>query len=363
MDITKAEKNRAELWAEVQELRRQRGEIGQTFPELETAYAIREGTPHDAHVHKAGAPRQPGELTRRGFLEILGGAKLPADHNSSGRLELADWLAGPNNPLTARVMVNRIWHHLFGGGLVATTSDFGIRGSPPTHPELLDYLARRFMDEGWSIKQMHRLILSSAVYQRASTEATSNAEVDPDNEFLWRANRRRLDAEQIRDAILSFAGDLDLTPGQRHPFPHPMTYFYRQHEPFQETYKTNRRSVYMMQQRIRKNPYLDLFDGPDGNIPFAERRATTTTLQALYLMNAEELHDQCERIAMRMTAAGRVTAERVDWAYRTIFGRPAREVEIRRADEYLAAVGRSDHIAWTGYIRAMISSNEFMFVD
>ena len=141
-----------------------------------------------------------------------------------------------------------------------------------------------------------------------------------------------------------------------------MTYFFRQHEPFQETYETNRRSIYMMQQRIRKNPYLDLFDGPDGNIQFAERRATTTTLQALYLMNSEQLHGWADRIAEVIMTKDLTDEQRIDDLYRSVFGRPAKLEEIDQSRMYFAKSGR-DSPAWSGYVRAMLSSNEFMFID
>ena len=230
------------------------------------------------------------------------------------------------------------------------------------------------MEQGWSIKQMHRLIMSSRSYQLSSVDHPDNAAVDPDNRFLWRANRQRLDAEQIRDSILDIGDQLDLTIGDRQPFPHRLTYFYRQHEPFQEDYPTLRRSVYMMQPRIRKNLFLDLFDGPDGNIQFAERKATTTSLQGLYLMNSQFMHNQASLIADNLIAGTERLTDRVDWCYQRIFGRRPRTGELQRAELYvghatgmLAVRGFHDDTVhqrvWAGYIRGMISSNEFMFVD
>ena len=319
MDITKAEKGRAQLWTELEQIRAELAEVAKTFPNLEIAYAAREGKPQDVHVHKAGDPKKPGTLVRRGFLEILGGGSLPKEHAGSGRRQLAEWIVDPSNPLTARVMANRIWHHHFGRGLVATTSDFGVRGAAPTHPQLLDYLAGYFIEEGWSIKQMHRLMVSSRTYRLSSLDIPENTAVDPQNHLLWRANRQRLDAEQIRDSLLVFSDSLDRRVGHRHPFPHRLTYFFRQHEPFQESYASSLRSVYLMQPRIRKHEFLDLFDGPDGNIQFAERKQTTTSLQALYLMNSKFMHEQSDAIAARLLGLKSVDA-RVRWAYRTILG-------------------------------------------
>ncbi len=360
--ITTPGRNRAVVWDEILAIRAERAEFARTEPPLESAYAIVEGESKDAYIQAYGDPKSKGPTVRRGFLQILGGEKVPDGAKGSGRLLLANAITDADNPLTARVMVNRIWHHHFGAGLVKTTSDFGVRGSPPTHPELLDYLARYFIDSGWSVKQMHRLLANSRTYRQASLDVEANHAIEPRNELLWRANRRRLDAEQIRDSILTFSGDLDRSVGVRHPFPHRRTYFYRQHEPFTEEYSTNRRAVYMMQQRIQKNIYLDLFDGPDGNLPLSERRATTTTLQALFLMNSEFLHEQSNAAAERWMARTTGLQDFVRNAYETVFGRPATAEEIDRAKSFLASAGLADH-GWSGYLRAMLSSNEFLFVD
>lgn len=361
--ITTPGRNRIVVWAELQQLRAERAVFARTEPPLETAYAISEGVGKDAHIHQAGDPRSKGPEVRRGFLQILGGAKLPPAYEGSGRRLLADWIADEGNPLTARVMVNRIWHHHFGTGLVSTTSDFGVRGTPPTHPELLDYLARYFIDSGWSVKAMHRLIVHSRAYRQVSFDTGHNFDKDPQNQLVWRFNRRRLDAEQIRDSILAFSGELDRSRGGRHPFPHRRTYFYRQHEPFAEYFPTNRRSVYIMQGRIQKNPYLDLFDGPDGNLPMSERKATTTTLQALYLMNSEFVHEQAQAMAERWSADLPVRDDFLERATETIFARPPSPQDAEQAAGYFAAAGGTQERKRAGYLRAMLASNEFLFVD
>ena len=363
MLITTPGRNRIVVWDELQELRAERAVFARTEPPLETAYAISEGVGKDSHIHQAGDPRSKGPEVRRGFLQILGGAKLPPSYEGSGRRLLADWIADEGNPLTARVMVNRIWHHHFGTGLVNTTSDFGVRGTPPTHPELLDYLARYFIDSGWSVKAMHRLIVHSRAYRQVSSDTRHNFDKDPQNRLVWRFNRRRLDAEQIRDSILAFSGDLDLSKGGRHPFPHRRTYFYRQHEPFAEHFPTNRRSVYIMQGRIQKNPYLDLFDGPDGNLPMSERKATTTTLQALFLMNSEFMHEQAQAMAERWSAELPVRADFLERATETIFARPPSPQDAEQAASYFATASGTQEQKRAGYLRAMLASNEFLFVD
>jgi hypothetical protein len=176
----------------------------------EVAYGMAEGTPQEARLQLRGEPDRPGEVVPRGFVSALGGGALPAGTVGSGRLELANWLV--SHPLTARVMVNRIWQYHFGRGLVATPNDFGSRGVQPTHPELLEFLAAEFIRNGWSIKQMHRTIMQTAAYQRAAGEAVDYAAFA----------RRRLSAEEVRDAILAASGDLDRMPGKEHPFPSPL---------------------------------------------------------------------------------------------------------------------------------------------
>ncbi|MCH2124154.1 MAG: PSD1 and planctomycete cytochrome C domain-containing protein [Pirellulaceae bacterium] len=355
-------KTREKAWQAVLALREQRRPYAEAFPDLEIAYAIQEGKPHDAFVQKRGNPnpQAKGRRVRRGFLQILGGDQLPDTATGSGRLELARWITHPRNPLTARVMVNRIWHHHFGKGIVRSTSDFGLRGYQPTHPELLDFLASYFVRHDWSVKQMHRLVMLSRAYRSASTGAAENRVRDPENVFLWRANRRRLDAEQLRDSILQFSNMLDRSPGGRHPFSHRLTYFYRQHEPFVGDFKTNRRSVYLLQQRIKKNEYLDLFDGPDGNVARGERPVTTTTLQALYLMNSSFVHQHAEVISARLREATDDREEQVRNAYRLIFVRTPLKVELERVEGFL---GNGKEDKWPGFIRTMISSNEFIYVD
>jgi hypothetical protein len=334
----------------------------------DTAYAVAELKPGgkkkagNACVQLKGDPEHLGKEVPRHFPTVLGGQTLPASENGSGRLELANWLTNRSNPLFARVMVNRIWHFHFGKGIVPTPGDFGKQGLPPTHRELLDWLAKRFVESGWSLKAMHRLIMLSRTYQMSSREDESNAQVDVGNEYLWRFNRRRLDAESIRDTLLKVSGALDCGPGGAHPFPDASTWNFTQHNPFKAVYDHNKRSVYLMQQRIARHPYLGLFDGADTNSSTAKRLNSTTLLQALYLMNDPFVHGLTRKFAARLLAEGSDDSARIERAFQLLFARPPSEEERAMVREYLARV-RPTQRAWESVTRALWMSNEFVYVD
>jgi len=279
-------------------------------------------------------------------------------------------------------MANRIWQHHFGRGIVQTPNDFGTRGKAPTHPELLDYLASLFVESGWSIKSMHRLIMLSHAYQISSDETLEKKRhkpemdhaVDANNELLSRFNRRRLDAEEVRDAMLSVSGALDPSVGGPHPFPPESEWHYTQHKPFVAVYESNRRSIYLMQQRIKKQPFLELFDGADSNVSVGARPVSTTPLQALFMMNDPFAHDQADRFAVRIALAFAEEAQRIEFAYELAFGRPATVEEIRAAKDFLKQcrqdlketkipAEQQPRAALASFCRVLLGSNEFMFVD
>ncbi|WP_169974473.1 PSD1 and planctomycete cytochrome C domain-containing protein [Tautonia rosea] len=362
------------LRKDVRKLQDERDELVKSLPEYDQAYGVSEGEPADARIQLKGNPERLGEAVPRGFLTVLGGHRVLAEGSGSGRLELADWITDPKNPLTARVLVNRVWQHHFGQGIVRTPNDFGTRGEPPTHPELLDWLTIRFLEEGWSIKALHREILRSATYRMASLEAPESEEHDPENRLLWTFNRRRLDAEEIRDAMLCVSDALDRSPGGEHPFPDIWKWRYSQHKPFVDDYPSRRRSIYLMQQRIRLHPFLAVFDGADTNASTDLRKISTTPQQALFVLNDEFVHEQARRLADRLAAEETGPAARVDRVFRLAFGRPASEDEVSEAMEYLAQVGvalekagisegERPRAAWASYLRVILGSNEFVFVD
>jgi hypothetical protein len=345
-----------------------------------TAYAVIEGKSDgkrkigNACIQIKGDPARLGPEVPRRFPTALGGASLPVDAKGSGRLELANWIVDPKNPLTARVMVNRLWQHHFGRGIAPTPSDFGKQGQPPTHPELLDYLATRFVAFGWSVKAMHRLIVLSRTYQMSSANDAANDRVDASNDYLWRFRQQRLDAESIRDTLLAVGGRLDRSPGGPHPFPAMPKWDYTQHNPFKAVYDTDRRSVYLMTQRIQRHPFLALFDGADTNASTATRVTSTTPLQALYMMNDPFVHARARDFAKRVLAERPDDASRIERAYELLFARLPTSDETTAATEYLATVAaklrvggvkseQMSHKAWESLSRAMFLSNEFVYVD
>lgn len=363
---------RAKIAAAIAEVQRLRAaEAGR--PIYPVAYGVSEGKPGNARIQKRGEPTKLGAEAPRRFLEILGG-DVVSPEAGSGRLELANWLTRPTNPLTARVFVNRVWHWHFGRGLVPTPSDFGRRGEPPSHPELLDWLTSRFIASGWSVKALHRLILSSRTYQLASDDDPVNLKADPGNRWLWRHTRRPLDAESIRDAMLAVSGKLERTPPGPHPFPPVEKWRFTIHNPFHAVYDTDRRSVYLMVQRNRRHPFLALFDAADPNLSVAERLPTTTTTQALYLMNSPFVHQQAEAFANKILASPGDDAARVRLAFETTHGRPPTQAALADALSFLSAYrqklaerglppDRLAAAAWAALARVTLTSNAFLFVD
>ncbi len=328
------------------------------------AYGVSEGTPADARIQKRGEPDKLGEEVPRRFLEILGGAPI-AKGSGSGRRDLANWIANPSNPLTARVFANRVWGWHFGRGIVPTPSDFGLRGESPTHPELLDWLAARFVKSGWSTKELHRLIVSSRTYQLAGDDSAANAKLDPDNRLLWKFSRKALDAESIRDGMLAVSGRLDRARPGQHPFPPVGTWGFTIHAPFYADYDSDHRSVYLMLQRNRPHAFLSLFDAADPNASAAERFPTVTPKQSLYLMNSAFVHDQANAFARRLLALTGDDAARVRAAFEATRGSPPTEAEAKDSLAFVRAYAKKsdDKGAWAALARVLLTSNAFLYVD
>ncbi len=374
---TSAGKDRLkEIDAAIQKAKKEKDAFAMKPPGLETAFAVSEGAPGDARIQVKGDPDKPGVEVPRGFLQVLGGQRLEAGSKGSGRLELARWLTDPSNPLAARVMANRIWQHHFGRGLVATPSDFGKQGRPPSHPELLDFLASRFIEKGWSVKAMHRLILLSAAYRRSGEATVAGLRTDPANELLWRFAPRRLEAEAIRDSMLQTSGELAPAPAGPHPFPPPPRWDYSQARPFaadDAAFDHSARTVYWMTQRLRKRTFMEIFDGPDPNSSTPARAASTTPLQALFMMNDPFTHERAQRFAARLMAARPDDARRIELAYMLALARRPTSGEREECSGYLRdfraklaadGVPVEGHTlaAWASVARVLFGSNEFIFL-
>lgn len=301
--------------------------------------------PHDGHVYIRGSKDNLGPIVPRHFVSILSQGTPVAWTHGSGRLDLAEAIADPKNPLTARVMVNRIWQHHFGQGIVRTPSNFGALGDRPSNQALLDYLAARFVENKWSIKAMHREIMLSAAYQLSSANSEQAYAVDPDNRLVWRQNRRRLDAEALRDAILFDAGDLDLAMGGRAK---------RMTDDFK------RRAVYGFVSRRRLDGMLALFDFPNPNNTSEQRMVTSVPLQKLFFLNSELVMQESEKLAARLE--GESDQAKIRQAYLILFDRPATPAEIKLGVEFLRATPDAER-AWPEYTQVLLSSNEFSFLN
>ena len=325
-------------------------------------------TPRAVQVLKRGDINRPGEAASAGALHCV--ANLSADfalndpQNEGGRrAALAKWITDPQNTLTWRSIVNRIWHYHFGRGLVSTPNDFGRMGSRPTHPELLDWLAATFLESGGSIKQLHRLILNSAVYQQSSAHDARCAEVDSDNVYLWRMNRIRLDAESMRDAILQITGKIDLTMGGpsvqqfvMSPGIHvtPVVDYTRFDV---DSAASSRRSIYRFIFRTLPDPFMDALDCADPSQLTAARNTSVTPLQALAVLNDHFLVRQSEHFASRVGTMNPEVQQQIRAACKLALGRAP---DSRELDDYLDYVKKH---GLENFCRLLLNSNEFMFVN
>ena len=301
---------------------------------------------HDVRVHVRGSYARLGDLVPRHFPVVLAGECPPSIPSGSGRLELARWLASPENVLTARVIVNRIWQHHFGQGIVRTPSNFGKLGERPTHPELLDHLAARFVADGWSIKRLHREIMLSSTYQQSSEAAPESRRADPENRLLGRMDRRRLEAEAVRDSLLAVSGRLDPARGG----------------PSLRDFKGARRTLYITTIRSDRSTFGPLFDAADSTAMVDRRTVSTVAPQALFLLNNPFVLDQALALARRALSERSTDEERIDRVYALLFGR-APDAEERRIGLDLIAVDGPAEAAWQAYCQVLLCANEFVYID
>jgi hypothetical protein len=330
------------------------------------AHAVLPGPPAYTHVLARGDPLQPGELVApRGLTAVRGPAAdfglAPGAPEGERRLRLAAWVTDPRNPLTPRVIVNRLWHYHFGAGIVETPSDFGFNGGRPSHPELLDWLAAELMAQRWSLKALHRQIVLSATYRQESRTNSAGVALDAGNRLLWRMNPRRLEAEAVRDAVLAVAGELNRSmgaPGYRdvafEPSGDNMIYPFRE----QVGPAFQRRTVYRTWVRLGPNPLLDALDCADPTVATPRRSVTTTPLQALALWNNPFMTRAATANACRLKReAGPAVAAQIERAYRLAYGRAPTPAEAASATRFVEQYGLGE------LCLVIYNSNEFLCID
>ena len=314
-----------------------------------TIHIVRDTKPKDLHVFLRGNTETKGDLVKRRFLKVLAQNEPKSFTQGSGRLELAEAIADPNNPLTARVIVNRVWSIFFGRGLVATPSNFGQLGSLPSHSELLDDLAVRFMENNWSIKWLVRELVLSSTYQQNSQIISRNELIDPANIYLWRMNRRRLSVEQWRDSILAASNNLDRRGG----------------ESLELTDAKNvRRTVYGRVSRKKLSDILIQFDYPDANVHSAKRSDTTTAIQKLFIINSSFMVEQAKGLAKRITGDSSATdLTHIQSTYALLYNRKPTREETDLGLAFLRLPAEGKLTRWEQYSHALLAANEMMFVD
>ena len=381
----------AELRAEVERLEEA------SPPAPPHAMAVDETATVDLPVHIRGSHLNlADEPEPRGFLKVTDHLvpPPPVAGDTSGRLELARWITHPEHPLTARVIVNRVWHWHFGRGIVETPSNFGVIGSKPTHPELLDWLARRFVEGGWSLKDLHRDIMLSSTYRLSSDYDAANAAIDEENRLLWRNNRRRLEVEPIRDALLQLAGRLDLTIGGRVEEYNARGYVFGEYGPLDrvDIYDAPRRSIYMPVVRTAVYPIFGGFDFGDASDSVGDRSETVVPRQALLMMNSPFVQEAALGFAKQLLEIEDADAAgRIDTAFVRAYGRPADDVEIADSLAFLdemrscasdtgcargsgrtlgapasspaSASADAELYAWTRLSHVILAASEFIYIN
>ena len=361
--------------ARLKEMREQLKELEAKAPELPSALGVTEGDIADTEICVRGSHLSLGERVPRRFPVILAGKNQPAiDDRRSGRLKLARWLVQKGHPLTSRVMVNRIWRWHFGRGIVASTDNFGKLGERPVNQPLLDWLARRFVDDGWSVKAMHRLLMLSSTYQMSSSQNARGVKVDPENRLQWRAGVRRLEAEEIRDALLAVSGLLDREMGGSMLHVKNRAFLFDHTSMDGTKYDSRRRSVYLPVVRNHLYDVFQLFDFVDPAVTTGDRATTTVSSQALFSLNSDLARDAAAALAADLLKQSDLDdAARIRALYLRAYGRPAKKREVNQARELLdrlesaqsgsaetAAAARER--AWSWLCHTALAANEFVYL-
>jgi len=337
------------------------------------------GPPPKTFVLARGDYNNPGDEVQPGYPAILCASRgnealLKSEMESSvltsaaakRRAALAQWIASPDNPLTARVMVNRIWQHHFGRGLVATPSDLGTHGARPTHPELLDWLAGEFASRGWSIKAMHKLILMSAAYQQSTEPSAEALAHDSNNELFSRQNRIRLEGEAIRDSLLAISGRLNYQiggPSVSPPIPSDITRTSKNWTTSPNAADHARRSIYLLARRNLRFPFLEVFDAPDSNLTCPERGHSTTAPQSLTLLNSDEVMNAATATAERLLKQAKSSNEQIQLAFRLALGRRPAAKELTMAREFLQTSKKRRETAQTPDVRQTTSQSSYQYQE
>jgi len=359
------------LEARLAELDRRRVQLEAGLPPPRRAMALADGTGENEHLFIRGSHKLLGDEVPRRMLEVIAGGNQPAIAQGSGRLELARRMTAASNPLLARVLVNRVWQHHFGRGIVPTPDDFGVMGRAPSHPELLDYLAAEFKREGWSIKKLHRQLVLSSAYRMASAAQPTADAADPTNALLHRANARRIEAECIRDTLLAVSGRLDRTPFGPGVPPHLTPFMSGRGRPTTSgpLDGAGRRSIYLTVRRNFLMPMLLAFDYPTPFTTIGRRSESNVPAQALVMMNSPLVWEQAGVWTKQVLAAPEQSAEaRITGMYHRALGRePARE-ELEAALEFLreqaAQYGDTDpKRVWTDLAHVLFNTKEFVYVQ
>lgn len=358
--------DQSQLVQQCESLDQQRQKIDARLPNPKRALAITDGTPENEFLHIRGNHKQLGEEVPRRFLEALGGLEQQPASNASGRLQLAEKLLNPQeNPLFVRVMVNRVWMHHFGKGIVPTPDDFGHMGQPPTHPELLDWLAQEFVRNDYSLKHLHKVMLLSSAYQMSSQADPHAAEMDPLNKTLHHMPVQRLEAEAIRDGILAVAGELNLTMYGPSVLPHLTPFMQGRGRPRSGPLDGNgRRSLYINVRRNFLTPMFLAFDYPQPFTTIGKRGSSNVPAQALTLLNSPFVAQQAERWAKRITDMPLSTNEKIEHMYLRAFGRPASTNERGQAAAFIQQQTESqgERNAWRDLAHILFNLKEFVYI-
>lgn len=361
--------------AEIAKVKEELAALEKNPPELPSAMGVAEDATTNLAIHVRGNPQKLGEVVPRRTLPVVRGPH-PAEftEKESGRKQLADWLVDPSQPMTARVFVNRVWRWHFGKGLVPTVDNFGLLGEKPTHPELLDWLAQRFVADGWSIKKLHRLILASSTYQQGSSTLPEVIAADPENRLWGRMRIRRLEAEEVRDAMLAVSGQLDFTMGGSLLKVKNRGYLFDHTSIDLTDYRSNRRSLYLPV--IRNNVYdlFQLLDFPDPAVTSGDRAMTTVAPQALLMLNSELVMQSGDKLAEGLLANAGDSLQRVNQLYLAAYSRRPTAKEVEESLAFVSQVEKSleqsqpdtglrMQASWSVLCHTIFAANEFIYVQ